>query len=76
MQSVKNETSFPTIAPEGFTRLADTAAKGDDFVRPSTSYWQDVWKRFKKDKLAMAGLIFLIIITLLAIVGPMISPYT
>lgn len=76
MQSVKNETSFPAIAPEGFTRLADAASKGDDFVRPSTSYWQDVWKRFKKDKLAMAGLIFLIIITLLAIFGPMISPYT
>lgn len=76
MQSVNHESSFPAIAPEGFTRLADTGTKGDDFVRPSTSYWQDVWKRFKKDKLAMAGLIFLIIITLLAIFGPMISPYT
>ena len=64
MQTIKNDSSFPAIAPEGFTRLADSGMKGDDFVRPSTTYWHDVWKRFRKDKLAMAGLIFLIIITL------------
>ena len=76
MQSIKNDSSFPAIAPEGFTRLADSGMKGDDFVRPSTTYWHDVWKRFRKDKLAMVGLIFLIIITLAAIFGPIISPYT
>ena len=49
MQSIKNDSSFPAITPEGFTRLADSGMKGDDFVRPSTTYWHDVWKRFRKD---------------------------
>lgn len=31
------------------------------------SLWQEAWRRFKKDKLAIAGLIFLIALTILAI---------
>lgn len=34
-----------------------------------------VWKRLKRNKLAIAGMYILIIMTLLAIVGPMVSPY-
>lgn len=44
--------------------------------RPSISYWQDVWNRLRKNKLAIAGLIVIILIALLSIVGPMISPHT
>jgi len=44
-------------------------------VRPSLSYWQDVWIRIRKNKLAMGGLIFIILITLAAIFGPMLSRY-
>ncbi|AIF44654.1 ABC transporter permease [Virgibacillus sp. SK37] len=44
--------------------------------RPSLSYWQDAWKRLVKNKLAMAGLVFLVLLTVMAILGPIISPYT
>jgi oligopeptide transport system permease protein len=44
-------------------------------VRQSLSYWQDVWIRIRKNKLAMGGLIFIILITLAAIFGPMLSKY-
>jgi oligopeptide transport system permease protein len=44
-------------------------------VRPSLNYWQDAWRRLKRNKLAMAGLIILIIITLLAIIVPFVSQY-
>ncbi|SMC20830.1 oligopeptide transport system permease protein [Clostridium acidisoli DSM 12555] len=44
-------------------------------IRPSLSYWQDVWGRIRKNKLAMAGLIFIILISLAAIFVPMISKY-
>ncbi|MDP4144316.1 MAG: ABC transporter permease [Bacillota bacterium] len=44
-------------------------------VRPSMTYWQDVWRRFRKNKLAMSGLIFVVFITLMAIFGPMLSRY-
>ncbi|MBO9130102.1 ABC transporter permease [Bacillus sp. 165] len=44
-------------------------------VRPSLSYWQDGWRRLKKNKLAMTGLVFLGILFLGAVIGPIISPY-
>lgn len=47
----------------------------EQIARPSVSYWEDAWRRFKKDKLAMFGLICIVIIALAAIVGPWISPY-
>ncbi|GAA0436690.1 ABC transporter permease [Virgibacillus salarius] len=44
-------------------------------ARPSLSYWQDAWKRLVKNRLAMAGLIFLIVLVIFSIFGPLISPY-
>lgn len=45
-------------------------------VRPATTYWQDAWRRLKTNKLAMAGLAAIIVIAILAIVGPLLSPYS
>lgn len=47
----------------------------NEIVRPSETYFQDAWRRFKQNKLAMAGLIFVILITIAAIIGPMMSKY-
>lgn len=44
--------------------------------RPSLSYWKNCWFRLKKDKMAMFGLTVIIIMTLLAIIVPMVSPYS
>jgi dipeptide transport system permease protein len=43
--------------------------------RPHTTYWQDVWRRLRKNALAMTGLVFILLIALLSIFGPMISDY-
>ncbi len=45
-------------------------------VRPATTYWQDAWRRLKLNKLAMAGLATILVIALLAIIGPLLSPYS
>ncbi len=45
-------------------------------TRPGLTYWQDVWRRFRKNWLAMAGLVLVILIALLAVIGPMFSPYS
>lgn len=51
--------------------------KNSEFVAmESHTYWQDVWFHFKKNKLALASLAFLLIIVLLAIFAPMLSQYT
>ena len=38
--------------------LLDKASiSADQISRPSVSYWKDAWRRFRKDKLAMFGLV-------------------
>ncbi|WP_010631510.1 ABC transporter permease [Sporolactobacillus vineae] len=44
-------------------------------VRPSTSYWKDTWIQFRKNKLAMGGLAFLIMLGIMAVIGPLLSHY-
>ncbi len=44
-------------------------------VRPSLTYWQDAWIRFKRNKIAMVCLTVLIIYVALAIIGPYLTPY-
>lgn len=45
-------------------------------TRPSLTYWQDVWRRLKSNKVAMVSLAGIILIFLLAIFGPMFIPYS
>ena len=40
-----------------------------------TSLWQDAWVRLRKNKMAVAGGITLIVITLLCVLVPLLSPY-
>lgn len=44
-------------------------------VRPSLTYWQDAWVKLRKNPVAVAGLVILIIYILLAIFAPMFSAY-
>ena len=39
------------------------------------TFAKDAWDRFRKNKLALAGLIFLIVMILLAIIVPQVAPY-
>lgn len=50
-------------------QLAQTIA------RPSTTYWQDAWRRLRKNGLAMVGLFFIVLLLLVAIAGPWLCPY-
>lgn len=63
------------MSKELFQPLPKGDQSGEAIVRPSLNYWQDAWRRLKKNKLAMFGLIALIVLTLLAIFGPIFSKY-
>lgn len=45
----------------------------DAIVRPSITYWQDAWRRLKKNKVAMFSMFLLIIIGLSCVFIPMLS---
>ena len=64
------------VPDEWFTPLEKDAAAAEAVVRPSQSYWQDSWRRLKQNKLAMAGLVCLVLLVIMAIIGPMISGHS
>ncbi|NLT49179.1 MAG: ABC transporter permease [Clostridiales bacterium] len=49
------------------------AAEKESFIeaKASLSYWQDAWRRLKKNKVAMVSLIIVILLILFAFVGPL-----
>ena len=51
--------------------LSKAERDADKIVRPSMTYWQDVWRRLKGNKVAMGSLIFLVFLILVAIFVPM-----
>ena len=53
-------------------QATDTA---DKIYTPSINYWQDAWRRLKQNKVAIACMVFLVILTLCAIILPMLSRY-
>lgn len=73
-----------TISAEEYASLDadmfDMNAAADDssenIVRESTTYWQDVWKRFRKDPLAIFGTVVILVMAVACIIIPMFSPYT
>lgn len=64
-----------TVAQEKFKPISKDQ-NAERVVRPSMSYWADAWRRLKKNKLAMVGLIVLVTLTILAIIGPFVQPYS
>ena len=62
-----NDSDFITL-PQGEN-------KGDVMVRPSVSYWSDVWRRIRSDKVAMVSLAVIMIIALMAVFAPLLCPY-
>lgn len=66
----------PTIPNSMFEPIEDFEKITDEINSPSISYWKNAWKRLKKDPLAVFGIYVIVIITIFAILGPMVSQYT
>ncbi|MCL4553831.1 MAG: ABC transporter permease [Actinobacteria bacterium] len=64
------------LLPELFQPLHRKIEEAPPIARPSVTYWQDAWRRFKKNGLAMTGLFMIVFLILIATFGPMLSPYT
>jgi hypothetical protein len=64
------------VSPEMAIAEADVAlGPQSEFVR-STSLWQDAWRRLLKNKLAVFGLVVVILVTIFSVVGPPIIKRT
>ncbi|MGB3365931.1 MAG: ABC transporter permease, partial [Acidaminobacteraceae bacterium] len=47
----------------------------EQISRPSMTYWQDAWRRLKKNYLSMLGLATIALIVLAAVFGPMVTQH-
>ncbi len=63
------------LTKEHFQPISMDLRQAEEIKRPSLSFWADAWRRLKMNKVAMASLIFLIILILCATFIPMISSH-
>lgn len=63
------------ISNELFVPASKEEREGVQSMREPSSYWHDVYKRFSKNKVAVVSFWFIVAIVILAIVGPIFSPY-
>ncbi|BDG33180.1 ABC transporter permease [Parageobacillus thermoglucosidasius] len=63
------------IPKEMFQPAAADAGEAEKLSKPSLSFWKDVAIRFRKNKLAVFGLILLILLVIMAIFGPYMTKY-
>ncbi len=64
------------IPAEKFERAPRRQENEEAIKRPSVTYWQDAWRRLKKNRLAMAGLVIICLLVIMSIIGPHLLPYT
>lgn len=62
-----------SLSDDQFERIGTEGLSGEDIGEKSLTYWADVWRRFRSNKLAIFGLILLILVVILLFVGPMIT---
>ncbi len=48
-------------------------SNAEEIVRPSMSFWQDAWRRLKKNKMAMVSLVVLCLIMLACLIIPIVT---
>ena len=63
------------LSPDKFKIIGYTQEEANKIDRPTISYWQDAWRRLKKNPVAMAALVVLALLVVLVIVGPYIRGY-
>lgn len=63
------------IDDEMFTVVGKDIENFNTITRPSLTYWQDAWRRLKKNKVAMVGLSIIILYIIMAVIGPYMRPF-
>lgn len=70
-----NIDSSMELAQEKFRIVGCEDSDAEKINRQSITFWQDVWRRFKSNKVALGAALLLLIIALLCVFGPYISGF-
>ena len=69
-------TIFKNIPASEFEIIGPDTAQSEVIYKPSLTFWQDGWRRFKKNKLAMTFLGIMFIFIFLAIFGQSLTKFS
>jgi peptide/nickel transport system permease protein len=64
-----------TIVESGTPIAITVPEAGGEDLGEARPFRKDVWKRFRRNRLALFGLVFLVILVLVAIFAPVVAPY-
>lgn len=64
------------ITPDFFVPVDDNFVDSEKIAKPSISFWMETWIRLKENKLAMIGLVVIIILIIMATIGPYLNQYS
>ena len=63
------------LSPEKFKIIGYKEEEANRIDRPTISYWQDAWRRLRKNPVAVASMIALVLLIIMVIAGPLIRGY-
>lgn len=63
------------LTPDKFKIIGYSKDEANRIDRPTISYWQDAWRRLRKNPVAMSALVVLCLLVVMVIVGPLIKGY-
>lgn len=72
-ENLMNPLEEAALSDELFERVGTAGLSGEDIGRKSLTYWADVWRRFRSNKMAILGLLMLVGVVIMLFVGPMLS---
>jgi oligopeptide transport system permease protein len=64
------------LAPELFEPVGSTTPDSNEIAGFSAGFWKDSWRRLKRNRGALTGLVVVLVLIVLAAVGPLASGYT
>lgn len=64
------------ITPEMWEPIVIEDRDKEKIVRKSLTYWQDAWRRLKKNYLSMLGLLVILLLTVISLLGPVFSHFS
>ncbi|TLS37983.1 ABC transporter permease [Pseudalkalibacillus caeni] len=70
------QEQLPDLTDDMFQPADIDSSKNEEIAGESTGFWKDAWRRLRKNLGAIIGIVIIVVLSLLAIFGPMMNEYS
>lgn len=74
-EKIAGQAQDMELTPEKFKIIGFTQEEANKIDRPTISYWQDAWRRLRKNPVAMVSMMVLALLIVMVIIGPHMRGY-